>query len=73
MGSCDLPERTLRQEPSGSGVREASFLTGTGGDEAPGRKVVTEQGEQGRDTSSLSPPWLLDLQPGLLLATSDGS
>lgn len=34
------------------------FLTGTGGDEAPGRNLVTEQEKQGTDSSTLSCPTL---------------
>lgn len=60
-------EEAPHQEPSGSSIWEVSSLTGTG-DEATGRREVTEQRERERDTFSLSLPWPLDLQPGLPLA-----
>lgn len=72
MGSWVLPERRApHQEPSGSSIGEESSLTGKG-DEATGRRVGTEPWERERDTSSLSLPWPLDLQPGLPLARHNG-
>ena len=63
-GSCYFPgpQGTRREhsvvEPVTVTSGRQGFLTGTGGDEAPGRNLVTEQEEQETDTSALSCPTL---------------
>lgn len=63
-GSCYFPgpQGTRREhsvvEPVAVTSGRRGFLTGTGGDEAPGRNLVTQQEKRGTDTSTLSCPTL---------------